>query len=93
MHAAAHDELSAQCAFLDARLADLLRRSDGAEVMPAVQALVDAVRDLVRQADGARVRGDRAGYDAAARCLHSVAGQWADHPDYRAPRPDLTAQA
>lgn len=83
MHAAAHDELTTQCAFLDARLTDLQRTSDDADVRPAVRALVDAVRSLVEQADGARARGDRAGYDAAARCLHAVADQWADHPDYR----------
>ncbi|MFF4369398.1 hypothetical protein [Streptomyces sp. NPDC001594] len=85
MHAAAHDELTTQCAFLDARLSDLLGMTSGTEVMPAVRALADSVRGLVRQADDARARGDRADYDAAAGCLHAVAGQWADHPDYRPP--------
>ncbi|MFF0219137.1 hypothetical protein [Streptomyces vinaceus] len=85
MHATAHHELSAQCAFLDARLDDLLRASGDVDVKPAVHALVTAVRRLVGQADEARARGDLTAYEVAARALHSVAGQWADHPDYRPP--------
>ncbi|MFB7056433.1 hypothetical protein ACFCXT_25335 [Streptomyces vinaceus] len=86
MDTAAQDELTAQCAFLDARLTDLLETRGGLTVRPAVRALADTVRALTQQADEARVRGDRAGFAAATRQLHAVAWQWADHPDYQPPR-------
>ncbi|MFJ7209229.1 hypothetical protein ACIQWR_37565 [Streptomyces sp. NPDC098789] len=87
MDGTAHDDLTAQRAFLDARLADLLETGEDRTLVPVVHALADSVRDLAEEADRARVRGDRTVYANAARQLHAVAGQWADHPDYRSPAP------
>ncbi|MET8753210.1 hypothetical protein ABZW32_24400 [Streptomyces sp. NPDC004667] len=85
MDGPAQDDLSAQRAFLDARIADLLETGGSRTLMPAVHALADSVRDLAEEADRAMIRGDRAVYATAARRLHAVAWQWADHPDYRSP--------
>ncbi|MFE3765443.1 hypothetical protein ACFXPI_27200 [Streptomyces sp. NPDC059104] len=87
MDGPAQDDLSAQRAFLDARLADLLATGGHRTLMPAVHALAASVRGLAEEADRARSRGDRAVYATAARQLHAVARQWADHPDYRSPGP------
>lgn len=82
MHAADHDELRAQRAFLNARLTDLQHLPDGAGLEPAVRALSLAVATLVEEAGAARARGDHTAYTAAVRRLRSVSDRWDDHPDH-----------
>lgn len=82
---ALHD-LTAQRAFLDARLADLMTQDGDRTLGPAVGALAVSVRLLAEQAADAGARGDHQTYATAARQLHAVARQWADHPEYRPPQ-------
>ncbi|MFD7085984.1 hypothetical protein [Streptomyces sp. NPDC059918] len=78
--------MTAQRAFLDARLADLLAQDGDRTLGPAVRALAVSVRLLAEQAAAAGARGDHETYTTAARQLQAVARQWADHPEYRPPR-------